>query len=280
MTSLISKTIFVVLNILTFVLCVHLQFSRSGINGKSLEVQLDKTHYKMGEPIYADFKVTFDSSEKAPKVSQATVVTITRNNTKKEFLGLTTHATTGAPQSLPNNKPELFLSPGIVVSQGASYESEVTKLQEFSLVESTEEINRVVEFFPYPGTYQMQFELGGLKSDEIEVNIDQPEGKDKAAYSILRKFDEPLSFDWVWKRNDGQLLLERFVAEYGDTVYGESATRYLAYLYQAKNELDKAQSEFEKIQFSAHKPIADAALQALAEIKRLKGLSSTNGKPS
>ena len=107
-------------------------------------------------------------------------------------------------------------------------------------------------------------------SNAIELQILEPIGTDKEALEFLRKHENPLSFDWVFKDKDGDASLEDFVNRFGNSVYGETAISHLANLYLARNKADKAKVEFEKLKSSKNRILAKEANKALAEIASRK----------
>jgi hypothetical protein len=267
--------LFCLLSFLLVTQCSFAQEVGKADTEKSLRVQLERTNFYLGEPIYADFEFTFPSTNEIPKISNVAVVKVTYNGKTREFRGLTIYVSTGAPQLLPSKNLKDLTNPvfGPAKPTDAKSLNSGMAVTEYTSLKSVEEINRVEEFFPQPGKYSIQFEVQGTKSDKIDLIIKEPEGLDKQAFDFLKKYDNALSFDWVWKESDGTTLLESFVSSFSASVYSESAIRYLGYLYKAKGDLDKAETEFEKIQFSTHKFVADEAVEAISEIKQQRAKS-------
>ncbi len=132
-------------------------------------------------------------------------------------------------------------------------------------------------FFPEPGNYQLQFVLhsaGGdktVKSDIIEVTIEEPEGINKEASDFMRKHREFFGLSsWTPNSNESQTLLETFVRKYGQSVYGEIAISTLGTFYLERGDFDKAKAEFEKIKSSGNTIIAKHANNFLTNIAKRK----------
>jgi hypothetical protein len=223
----------------------------------SFEVELAKKNYLPLEPVIATFKLTNKADVPVkvefPDLLLDTSAKVAVDGKVTEFNALT--LTFGRPQHLPEHEVPLFGS-------GDVYEKEYQ-------IE--------VPLFPKPGNYQVQFFLDlsdkgntRLMSDPVNITVDKPAGADAEAFEFLNKFENGISFYWVWKEKNGISLLETFVDKYGQSVYGDQAILYLGSVYRAKDELDKAQAEFEKIRFSKNKFIALKANNSLAEIEKIK----------
>lgn len=227
----------------------------------SFEVNINKRTIFRFEPVFAEFKATLPFGDEKPSFARETSVKVTFQGETKDF-GLLSQSE--MPQRLPAPKEVPLLGSRSTDAHSVN--------DTYCGVESLE---RVEEFFPVSGVYQIQFLLhassGTMVCDPIEITVTDPSGGvDKHAFDMLKKYEQPMSFSWVWKEKNGLSLLENFVEKYGDSVYGEMAIRYLANVYKAKDELDKAQMEFEKIKSSENSIIAKEANSSLADISKRK----------
>jgi hypothetical protein len=109
-----------------------------------------------------------------------------------------------------------------------------------------------------------------LESSALDIEIREPSDADMDALMCLGRFDNPLSFQWVVNNNNGESLLEDFVQNHGQSLYGEFAIQYLAFSHLAKGNLEKAQKEFEKIKFYKREQVAEAAKVSLMGIDKKK----------
>ena len=226
-----------------------------------LQVKFEKSKYILLEPILAKFKLTIPSTDSIPGISKGILVKINFEGRIHEFRGLTSLITQGVPQPLPIRNP---------IKKDTNIEPKYYDYSEEKI------IDRVGEFFPEPGNYKIQFFLIHpnsqtiVPSNVIEVTIEKPTNINNEAFNYLNKYENAMSFYWVWEEKNGLVLLEEFVSKYGQSVYGEYAIDYLGKVYLAKGELDKAQVEFEKILSSNNKYIAENAKKSLADINTKK----------
>lgn len=225
---------------------------------QSWEVRLNKGFYFLHEPIFAHFETTLLGDERKPVFRYDASIKVTFQGETKDF-GVLSRG--GAAEELPN----VILStpgPGLNESRSRTFKSD-------------EYIERVDELFPKAGIYEIQFfwhkPSGITASNSIQITIQEPTGgAEKQAFDFLNKNENPISFNWIWKRKDGVSNLENFVARYSESVYGEAAIRYLANVYKARGEIDKAQVEFEKLRSSKNKPFSDEAEVAISEIAKIR----------
>lgn len=232
------------------------------INGgveRTFRAEVEKSTYFLLEPVFVRFNLQLPSDEKPPKVVEDVLVRVSSKGATKEFRGLTsTISTSGDPQGLPRgNIAEVAVERAKPVF--FDYNEDVI-------------IDRGSEFFPEPGAYQLQFVLKfsgvTLRSNTVEINVEEPTGLNKEAFEFLNKYENPSSFYWVWKIDDGVDCLREFVDKYGSSVYGVHAISHLAGIYLARGENDKAKAEFEKIKTSQNPMIARQAAAGLSEIAR------------
>lgn len=293
MKKIIILSVLTMFSLITLVQPFEAQEQNKVEDERTLDVQLEKSNYILLEPIYAKFKVTLPSTDIVPKISEALSIRVSFKGKTKQFRGITLNViSSGDPQPLPkiDNGELLGLIPGVTSSKDTKISSKqvVTEKDTFAerkhlSYEKEEIIDRVGDFFPEPGNYQIQFVLNGAKSNTIDITIEEPLGINKEAFDFLNKYEDAMSFYWIWKEKDGISLLETFVNKYGESVYGESAISFLGNVYLAKGEIDKAKAEFEKIKSSENAIVAKEANKSLADIARrradLQNLEKQKEKP-
>jgi hypothetical protein len=222
----------------------------------SFEVALNKDSYLPFEPILAKFRFSnqteFAQTTYNPVFLQESKIRINFNDKITEYNTL----------SLITSKP--FRLPAIY-QPGHVYEQEELLSTMLGV------------FFPEPGNYEIQFILSSsdaaesIASNSIHITIENPTGIDKEAYDFLKKHEKFAGlFAWASEEKNGVALLENFVSRYGESNYGNLAIYNLGVIYQAKDELDKAQIEFEKVKSGNNKIIADSANKALSDIAKRK----------
>lgn len=251
------KKIFPLMFAALFALFVSSGGSTQGLNKneplRECEASLEKNQFILAEPIFVRFRCHLPSREGPPNFSRGTRIIIDLKDKTREYIGL---------KSIQSTIDFELLPPSSV--RGTGVPAEVSNVT----YESEEIIDRSKELFPTPGVYNMQFVIFGIKSSVFSIQIDEPLGANKFAYEFLSKYEYPLSFLWVTR--DTTALLADFVRDYGETVYGEIAIKRLAELYLAKNELERAKVEFEKLKSSQHMSISLAARESLEQIDRRK----------
>ncbi len=226
----------------------------------SLNVELNKSEYIPLEPLFVQIKVS--------NQTQDTLSLLSIPDFKRLFVEVTSNGITKTVGSLYTSGP----------GRG-SFPVEVKKGQAFSKAVALE-VN-LSKMFPEPGQYQMRFVLyngrdkglgGQIKSEIKEITIKKPTGIDKVAIEFLRKnMDQSSDVLFWWKdQNKWQELMEKFVQDYSESEIGEYAIFQLGISYSNGGELDKAETEFEKIKNSSNKYISDNANKSLAEIKQKK----------
>lgn len=151
--------------------------------------------------------------------------------------------------------------------------------REFVPNETIEETGIIFDtgrFFNKAGSYQVKFILGigktATTSSPIQLNISEPIGTERDAYNFLKGVQKRSlreRTDWrSLKDKQGQLLLQTFVKDYGETVYGEYFVSLLAnYLYEI-GETDKAQILLERLKNSKNQVIAERANQRFVAIEK------------
>lgn len=246
----------------------------------TLEAQPKKSDYILLEPVYVKFKVTVPSAA-VPRLSEAITASISFRGKTRQFRGLSSNvADPGNPQKLPETNVKELLgmtaTVGILddalmsskqVAQGDKEKNKTVESGSYSY-ESEEVIERVEDFFPEPGNYQIRFYLFGAASNSVDITIVEPTGIDKEAFDFLKRYKNPLTFEWVSQEKNGLALLKTFVDKYGDSVYGEAAVYQLGLSYFYKAEFEKAKVLFEKLKNSKNKNISKNAEDSLRDIKQ------------
>ncbi len=211
-----------------------------------VRVEFDKPTYTRLEPIHVEFEYSVLSNKTLLTLSQDALIRIESNGRSTEFKRLTNQVLSGVPQRIGNDQRTVRL-----------------EMRTEAVV-----IDRVAEFFPDPGKYTVQFFLAGVPSNILDISIIQPLGKDREAHAFLTNRPGDISFSWIWENKEGLLLLEKFVQDFGDTVYGDHAISTLGNIYLAKGELARAATEFEKIRTSRRIWIASDAEKNLESIRQ------------
>ncbi len=221
----------------------------------TFEAELNKGSYLLSEPIFVKFK--FANQTGLPKTSYSPVF-IHESTLKVKF----------------GDKISSFENLSSINGVPAVRFPRVFQPNEFTTREELFNSAFVGAFFPEVGNYQLQFILRSadgdkiIKSDIINIEIKNPQGTNKKAYDFLIKHKEYFGLSsWIFPEKAGQSLLEIFVKNYGETVYGELAIHSLGNIYFNQGELNKSQVEFEKLKFSNHKIIADEAKDLLKKIE-------------
>lgn len=255
-----KRIFFLVITIIcVFNIFICAQEINNPVDGKSFEVRLEKSNYLQGEPIFARFNCVLSSNEPSPNFISDSSIKISFNGNIKEYLGLSPIIGSGRGKVFPPDDKKIILLP---------YSEE-------------NRISRVDEFFPIPGDYQIQFYIYGLSSNIINIKIEEPTGINKEAFDFLKSNGVNGSFNlWTPKIKDSISLLEQFVANYGGSVYAESAIHRLAVDYLNVGELDKAQREFEKIKNNKHEIFAKSAKTNLSTIKNRKEYIQKMNQPN
>jgi hypothetical protein len=262
--------------LLAIVLLISLQLLQAQTDNQNVEsnfkVEFQKSAYLLLEPVVA--KLTLPVGVKTDcHFREETLVKITFESEIKEFNGISSLIITccGMNEELPRNSNfDLLLL--VDAKTGKPLKTNEQKPAPMpKTYETYQDLGRLSEFFPKPGKYEIQFVFGKFESNKAELIIEEPTGINKEAFSFLNKYvGNSISYDWVWSEKNGIALLEEFVAKYGKSVYGDQAISYLGNIYKLRDDVDKAQTEFEKIKTSDNKLIADEAKKALEEIKARK----------
>ncbi len=126
-------------------------------------------------------------------------------------------------------------------------------------------IYRLNKTFPSPGTYRLHLRLTSLDykdsvwSKPLELEIVKPDGLDAQALQFIRDHSEPTYFFigvGVVKNPEQLKVLEKFVAEYGDSSYGDGALFVLGQVQIAVRDYPKARATFEKLLKKPNYPFA------------------------
>ena len=173
----------------------------------------------------------------------------------------------GREQEVPQLSPfakEMFIKP-VEMKPGESYHAK----ELFTL--------NLDSLFPKPGEYQIQAILLfpnsklTVKSNTVAIHIREPEGIDRQAFDFIQansRSSDFLSGRYLSGHQKAQSLLERFVMNYGESVYGDYATFLLGELYFVQEEYEKASELFLKV---ANKPDFAFSDKVSDHLNKLKG---------
>ena len=251
-----KQVLFLSLTLASFLIpCIAQEknFRKDDFDKMRFEAVLDKNSYLQSEPAFVEF--TFSNPTLMPLITYEPDF-IKESKLKISFKGKT--STFDFPSSVSG--------PGIRFS-GAFQPNKSLKGE--GVISSA----FAGYFFPENGKYQIQFILRSsdgakfLESNVINLEIKIPEGINKDAVDFLNEHKD-FFFLSSWSPNNKQQedLLEKFVAKFGQSVYGELAIIDLGYFYLSKSEFDKAQREFEKLKISRNSLISKEANRALDDI--------------
>lgn len=243
----------------------QIAFMRSDKNSKSdlkmsFSAKITKTEFLQLEPfgVSLEFANKTDTDQQAytPNFLQ-TRIEVTNTKGNKEMFGIS--FITANRASFPRN-----FAPGEAIKE------------ELIIITNLEKM------FPEIGTYQIRFllpatseKVGELASEPISVKIIEATGLNAQALKEIRKNQSKSRapdelFRWNGNNSDGEDLLENFVGQFANSIYGEFAVYKLANIYLDKGDLEKAKEQFEKIKSSENQPISADTNKALADIARKK----------
>lgn len=217
--------------------------SKSQHVDRSFDVTLEKGNYVLLEPIIATFSFSLLPGESFPRLLEATSITIKGRDGVRRFSKLTNAINSSPTESLPSSR-----SPSLrqIVEMDKPRESaEKTGVQSVAEI-----ITCTDQFFPTSGKYTIQFSFRGAKSKEIEVSIEEPGGINSGAFAVLNKYDDPLSFRWVFENADGINLLKKFVADFPNSAYHDYAAYELGLLLFYRNNFEDARMVLTSVQAS------------------------------
>ena len=138
-----------------------------------------------------------------------------------------------------------------------------------SAYERTAIMPNIEALFNTPNVYEIRFHLTGevrLNSNKSRIKIVEPSGDDRKAFDSLRKYLDPISYDWICSGKDCISQLEQFVDKFSGTVYGLHAKYQLANIYTIQGKFEKARQLFDTLKVSSVTYYADVATQRLREI--------------
>lgn len=199
------------------------------------------------------------SSAPAPKMRGRITAIVTDASSVKEFSRFSYNITQGEPQAMPPVKVDALpasLRPAKSDEPLRSYTEHLT-------------IYTASTIFPTAGRYQIQFRLEDSHlSNTLSIDIEEPAGIYAEAFNEVGGRKDFYSFDWVNREKTGLANLRRFVAAYGNTPYGGYAIEFLANIYRAEGEIEKAKVEFEKLVSNEDPSVAKRANAALCELSK------------
>ena len=226
-----------------------------GFEKMTFEVEFNKKDYFPVEPVFAKFKFS-NQTRKLIKTHTPNFVSESKVRFKvdgkvREIIWL--NSITGGGMRFPSAfKPNEF------------YENE-------ELLGPTFGWN-----FTEPGNYQLQFILHSsdgsktIESNVIYMTVENPTGINKEAFDFMKKHRDFFGLSsWGYAGDEREDLLETFVNNYSQSVYGELAISSLGTIYLvSKGQVEQARIEFEKVKDSPNKVIARDAKRSLEEIEK------------
>lgn len=217
---------------------------------RTFEISFSKRSYVLFEPITIHFKAILPRTDLPPRFRDDSVIKIMLEGSPDQLSELSPF-TASPPISGFVPKPA-FLGP--------------TTTYEFDF-----NIYRLEDRFPAAGNYRVQILLrkrdGQLKSNIVEIKVNEPSGLDKEAFEYLNQFEKPTKFDWALQKENGLKLLEDFVKRYGNTVYADEAKYQLAYRYFALREYLKSKLLFESLATSSNPIIRSNVQDKLRDVE-------------
>lgn len=111
-------------------------------------------------------------------------------------------------------------------------------------------------YFPEIGTYTLEMELRGTKSEQkvraapITISIIEPTGRDRAAYNFLKTKKVPMFFFNGQGSTESELFkhFENIANQFGDTDYGDYATWVVANTSRFRGDKVKAKQMLKRLQ--------------------------------
>jgi hypothetical protein len=230
---------------------------RDNFEKMTFEVLLNKSSFVISEPIFINFKIS-NQTESQQKIYAPDFI-------RESKLKVISVDKTLVFDHLSPLSVDGISFPAVVPPNWTSFKDEMFNSSFTGY------------FFPESGKYKLQFVLHNpgmekfIESNIIEITIEKPNGINKDALDFMTKHQDFFGLSsWAGDGKNSLVLLEEFVSKYSQSAYGELAISSLADMYKSKNDLSKAQTEFEKIKTSDNKLIADEATKALGEIKARK----------
>jgi hypothetical protein len=219
----------------------------------AFEVELDKTNYVIGEPVSIRFTLRnrTDETRKTyePSFLQESKLKVRLNGRSDVYFPL---AVGGKPiRSLSSVRSGDALTGDDILASPLT-----------------------AAYFPEPGKYQIKFVLRDasgnkeIESNMVQISFENPAGIDKAAFEFMQAHKQYFGqSSWTDDQQEGFSLLQRFVIDYGQSVYGELAIVSLGSIYLSRGELESAKQQFEKLDDSKSSVVVRHAKRSLAEIK-------------
>lgn len=261
MRTLLMRAIFLILSVF---FSVALVAGQTGSNEKridrSFDVTLEKSNYVLLEPITATFSFSLRPGESFPRLLETTSITIKGRDGVRRFSKLTNVVNSSPTESLPPSRSSSLKQ---IVEMDKTREP----AEKMGVHSAAEIITCTDIFFPIPGKYTVQFSFRGAKSKEIEINIETPVGINDEAFAVLKKYDDPLSFRWVFENGDGSDVLRKFVADFPNSVYHDYSAYELGLLLFYRNDLEGSRTVLTSLQTSPNPVLSKKATALLKNIE-------------
>lgn len=214
----------------------------------TLEVELNKREYLPFEPIAATLRLSNNTGHELamspPELLQDTRLAVT-DPAGHEQKGISLTLSLGKPQYLPGSP---------------------RTIQPFQIFEEETILPLDPRIFERTGNYRLQFSFSVVKSVPVKITVKEPSGINKDAFEFLKLHGKDPNFaDDFLQRKGG--LLEKFVRDFSESVYGNHAVFALGSYLLHTGETEKAKAEFEKITNSEIKLIRKWTKKALTEIE-------------
>jgi hypothetical protein len=225
--------------------------SKNDSGSLTFEAKLYKKEYLPFEPISVEFKASNNTGSEisAPPpdiLHQAELFVIDPAGREQRITSLSL-STGGHLFNLPGPRP--------VIQPSEVFQAETILPLDPGIFEKT-------------GNYRLQFVLNGVRSEAINIAVKGPSGIDKNAYEFLKQHGKDPNFVEVLMDKKGAGVVEKFVREFSESVYGDYAINALGRYLLYNGEAEKAKAEFEKISNSEIKLLRDWSKNDLTEVEK------------
>ena len=215
----------------------------------SLTATLNKTEYLPLEPIFVKLTVVNKTDK---HLSTSTTPSFTRIKLKVRHNGNMKVFDDLFLLGQPNNGLGIKLAPSEFIEREVILEKDLN------------------DYFPEVGQYRVQILLNDgagkeIQTEAIKITIGKPAEINENAINFLKQNQHRALF-W-WKDDEkGQQLLETFVLNYSESVFGDYARYQLASLYFNEKEFGRAKAELDKAKSSSNTVLAREAKELLTKI--------------
>lgn len=224
--------------------------SNTDLDSLAFEAKLNKNTYLPYEPIVAKFKLSNKTARELaippPEILLHTQLLITDPSGRERRVTSLSLSSGGGPNM-----------PGAPLTIGP-----------FQVFEAETILPLGPVIFEKPGNYSLRFSLNGLEANAVKISVIEPAGINKDAFEFLKRHGRDPHFGTVFSDRKGTDVLEKFVREYSNSVYGEYAVSALGRYYLYNGQPEKAKKEFEKIISSEIELLAKWSKKDLAEAEK------------